>query len=64
MNKIWRAFRLFFVGLGNLIKKNIDMRDVHFYAGTALLAVGCSMIYEPAGYMVAGIVLLFIALRR
>jgi len=53
-----------FLGLWSLIKNNIDARDVHVYAGIVLLAVGCCMIYQPAGYIAAGITLLFIALRR
>ncbi len=47
-----------------IIHKSIDIRDVHAYAGTGLLAVGSYMIYEPAGFITAGAVLLFIAFRR
>lgn len=42
----------------------IDARDVVAFAGIILLAVGCHMIYPPAGPISAGAVLLFIALRR
>lgn len=59
-----RTLKVGSLGLWSLIKNNIDARDVHVYAGIVLLAVGCHMIYQPAGYIVAGITLLFIALRR
>jgi len=64
LSKTGRAIKSFFLGLGTLIKEHVDARDLHAYAGIILLAVGCGMIYRPAGYIAAGIMLLFIALRR
>jgi len=41
-----------------------DARDIHFYAGTALLAAGLGLLWWKAALIVPGLVFLYIALRR
>ena len=41
-----------------------DGRDVHFYGGLILLGVGCGWIYQPAGLVACGVVLLYVAIWR
>lgn len=41
-----------------------DVRDLHVYGGGALVAWGAAEAYPPAGWMVAGTVLMYLGLRR
>lgn len=41
-----------------------SFRDLHVYGGLVLMAVGAAMAYRPAGYFLAGLVLLWLGLRR
>lgn len=41
-----------------------DVRDLHVYGGGALVAWGAAQAYPPAGWMVAGTVLMYLGLRR
>ena len=47
-------------------KKKIlfDLRDAHFYAGTALLSAGFYFIHQPLTLIVPGALFVYIALRR
>jgi len=42
----------------------LDARDYHAYTGIILLSVGGFMIYRPAAFVVAGALLLWLAVRR
>lgn len=42
---------------------DIDLRDVHAYAGILLIAIGCYQVYPPAALIVPGGMLFYIALR-
>ena len=44
--------------------KRIDIRDAHVYGGIALITFGVAHIYWPAAPVVAGSILLALALRR
>jgi len=41
-----------------------DFRDVHAYGGGILLAFGAWQVYPPAAWMLAGLLLLYLGLRR
>lgn len=43
---------------------DIDIRDGHVYGGGALVAVGVWQVFPPAGFIVAGLLLLYLGLRR
>ena len=44
--------------------KHIDARDAHAYLGTAMLAVGCYLVYPPLGFIAPGVIFLYIAFFR
>ena len=41
-----------------------DLRDLHVYGGAALVVLGAARVYRPAGYLVAGLLLLYLGLRK
>jgi len=41
-----------------------DTRDFHLYTGTAMLAAGAWLLLPAAGLIAAGLVFLYVALRR
>ena len=41
-----------------------DARDLHVYGGGALVAVGAWLAYRPAGWILGGILLLYLGLWR
>ncbi len=45
------------------ISKLIDARDLHLYAGTAMLAAGAWLIMPAAGLIAPGLVFIYVALR-
>ena len=42
----------------------IDIRDAHLYGGLALVAFGLAFVYWPASFIVSGVILMALALRR
>lgn len=43
---------------------NLDVRDLHVYAGLAILCAGIWMIYMPAALVSAGLILIWLGIRR
>ena len=46
------------------IFRHINARDVHFYAGIAMLAAGAYFVYPPLALIAPGVVFLYVSLRR
>ena len=46
------------------MKLPFNARDIHCYGGILLISAGLWAIYEPVAPVVAGIILLYLALRR
>lgn len=44
--------------------QNIDARDVHFYAGVAMVAAGLYYVYAPLALIAPGVVFVYVSLRR
>ena len=42
------------------ITASIDLQDIGFAAGLGLVAYGCGLVYLPAGYIVTGVLLLWV----
>jgi hypothetical protein len=42
----------------------IDLRDAHAYGGVAMCAYGVWQIYPPGAWMLAGLVLFWLGVRR
>ena len=49
---------------GVIAKVLPDLRDLHVYGGAALVTIGAALVYPPAGWMVAGLCLIYLGLRR
>ena len=45
------------------IRGRLDLTDAHIYGGLMLVAIGAGWIYLPAGLIIAGLGLAFIALK-
>ncbi len=45
------------------IKKIIDVTDILVFGGTALIATGCWLIYQPAAFLSSGIILLLVGVK-
>jgi len=44
--------------------RQINARDVHFYAGVGLVAAGFYYVYPPLALIAPGAVFLYVSLRR
>jgi len=55
-----QAITRFFRGAGSLV----DLRDVHYYGGVGIAAVGASHFHPGAGLLAAGVGLAWVSVRH
>ncbi len=48
----------------SIAAKTFDLRDVFVFSGTGLIALGTWQIYPPAAAIVAGVIFLYLGIRR